>query len=320
MRAWLRVTRLQTAGFTVAISLLGYYLAGGKIFSVYGFYILLFSLLFHACGHLDNNVCDLKYDLRDPSKKHFPLVSGEILFERARKACYLALWLIVLSGLFLSNGSLASIFFLVLGVSMGLAYNRVNKRVYWKPIPFALSFISLPCFFYYANASLTTMVFILYCIYGFLALSWELGVGGELKDINNPAEKNILRRLGVAVEDGKIVFSFRSEAYVWSFKVLNYFVGVGVLIFLAMSLVNAVAYWISWGMALFFVNGLGSSGEWNRKRRMRDLVLVELFTYLAVVVALALPLIEAVTMVVFPVAWLITFNRIIWSSGLTPRV
>ncbi|MEM2233935.1 MAG: UbiA family prenyltransferase [Nitrososphaerota archaeon] len=314
---WIRVGRIHTAALTMPVTLLGYVLAGGKDW-VAGTAWALFGLWWHYVGFLQNNLFDLRYDLMDPEKRHFPLVKGTVPVRWAWVVDNVGLLVLLVVGVVL-GGNPVSWSFLVLGVASGTVYNAFSKRTLLKPIPISLCFASLPLIPYTSLRPLDPVGMLLFASV-FTTILYQIGVSGELKDVRR-SEANILRSLGPA-----------SIPYMVVLKVVNlltiYILGLHVSppgdVYFAVSQVMLTTFSL---MAIFLLmkqieDLLDSQKEtWDRDRALLRMSAMEIVTYYALVSAVTkaigywLPL-----WFVLPLLWFFVFNRFIFGTVTYPKV
>jgi len=314
---WVKVGRIHTASLTMPLALIGYVYGGGDD-PVKGFLWLLFGLVFHYSGFLQNNVHDYPYDLKDPNKQHFPLVRGVIKLRHAFIVAYSGL--IGVSAIPLMLGGLPSFTAYILGVFIpGTAYNLFSKKTLLKPIPISICFPMIPLTSYLsASSRLDTPITAL--IAAFVTLfAYQIAFSGELKDIERE-EKNILRKIGsvkgvVAFAAALKALNIAAAAYLFSIlwdgnpAVLAAFTltTIAILETLYMQVRDYLSY---------------VGGNMDRNRALRNMSFMEVLSYTMVVVASSTVLGHIYTplWVILPIAWFIAMNRVIFGTRLFPRV
>ena len=103
----------------------------------------LWAILFHAVGFMDNNIEDYEHDKKDPAKKHFPLVTGEVTLRQAKAFCYTGMLIAFILGVFMAEFRLLPVAFLLLTFTFGRLYNALSKRSLFSPVYISGSFTSL---------------------------------------------------------------------------------------------------------------------------------------------------------------------------------
>ena len=313
---WIRVGRIHTAALTMPITLLGYVLAGGRDFLM-GFLWILFGLFWHYFGFLQNNLFDLKYDIHDPAKQHFPLVRGTINVRTAWIVDITGLVLLFLFGVFLAP-NIISICFMVLGAISGTLYNVFSKRTLLKVIPISICFSSLPIIPYASISKLDILAMLLF-VSVFTTIAYQIGFSGELKDYKR-YEVNILRMLGRFV-----------PVYAWSMKLINlvciWFLfytlsSYNIDLFTAVIMIAIMA--IIFRLCIYQIKKDWKNilkGRMDRKGALTRMSMVEVFTYILTIIAVSPVLGWYIGLwIVLPIVWFIIFNKLIFGTTLYPKV
>lgn len=243
---WLQLFRAQTAPATVFTILVPYLLAGGRDPLVIILIIILGTVMhYFSFGH--NSVMDYWYDIHDPNKQHHPLIKGIISFESANKVIHyglsITLLLAVLFTIYVSPVPAIALFFLMSYVAFGHAYNDgLDKNTSHSWISISLCFTSLTLYGWFLGTSSFNIITLLVALWAFLTIFYQIAWEGNLKDLWNPAEKhNLLRRIGITIWDGRIVY-VRPGAYRLSFAMLSLRIFVNPIIILLMALFLIVTY------------------------------------------------------------------------------
>jgi len=319
---WIRVGRIHTAALTMPITLAGYVLAGGRD-PLVGLGWVLFGLLWHYVGFLQNNLFDLRYDRLDPEKQHFPLVRGAIDPRTAWIVDDVGLLLLAVAGALLSGLSPGSIVFLAVGIIAGTLYNAFSKRTLLKPIPIALCFASLPLIPYLSLRPLDRVAQLLFA-FVFATIFYQIAYSGELKDIKR-GERNILLALHRFGGWAVVVFAVVS-------KMVNLAIGYALLDALAGRdvLAGLISFWAASAIAAAIVLVLtlqlmdffkAVDDVWDRRRALFNMSLMEILTYFFFVICIA-PVLKgyALLWIALPVAWFVVMNRFIFGTTVYPRV
>ena len=202
IRDYLRLGRAQTAAVEGAGFPLAAWIGGAPLWALPLFALL--GLLAHVGGFGENGITDLRYDRLDPSKATHPLVAGRmsilsaLLLVFGCQAAGIGLFL----GLAQYSSHLAQIPLLAFVgyIGLGHAYNVAGK--WWKPGAvlsisgsFALAFLACgSAWTGHANGLIWAVTF-----YAFVFTAFQIAVAGELKELGQSNERNILRRLGTRI-------------------------------------------------------------------------------------------------------------------------
>ncbi len=321
-----RLGRLQTAvlemlGFAIAGILGGFPIAWIPV-------LVVFGLLAHLAGFGMNSVSDFLagYDTRDPAKADHPLVAGRMSVREATS--WVFLW--VCFGILMEGAILFAT--LERGISIGLPllafaaylalgtlYNVSGKghkavKVLEISAAYALGFLAVGT----AWTGTSTWLVDLVAFYIFLYGAYDIAIAGELKDIGQAHEDNLLRRLGANVEPETLWLLMGPKA-----QVLAAILALGkTLVVAAIASAQGVVLWAVLitlpTLVILSLYGkiLLHSGPYDRPRRMKTMGLGEAASYLLAVIALApvLGVAGTAALTVLPVLWFVGVNRWLWPS------
>lgn len=318
---WLKMVRVHTSCLTQAGVVIGLMLGGETDILRYALF-MFWAFLFHAWGFAHNNYLDLPFDRRDPSKKHFPLVTGEITERQA-------FWFVLLSGvgaaglgLLLSNLSVMAIAFLVGAMGYGILYNHSSKFMpRASPIWITVSFVSIPMFSYFSVSYDWSIPFTLTVKYTIVLMIYQIAVEGYLKDITVP-HKNLLLSLGTRLRGRYIEHSLKSRMFMSKIAFFKVII-VGFFLFnLSYSFAQMGFVLITLTIVVWLSYRLSRDMFYDNKRIVRLCSLTEIFTYFLLVFCLS-PVIDVkavVFLIVYPVLWFVAFNRATWGTVVRPKV
>lgn len=201
LRDYLQLFRAHTAPASVLTLVVPYLVAGGGDLVLVGLFFLLGHLM-HFFGFGHNSLMDYWLDVRDPSKRHHPLVAGRIRLEdAARVVLYgqvLAATAIALVILAYSENPALSLLFFLLCFAWGHAYNDgLDHRDEHSWLSISLCVASATLISYTFTRGLDRVAALLFA-WSFLFELYDIALLGNVKDLWNPAEeKNPLRRWAV---------------------------------------------------------------------------------------------------------------------------
>jgi len=312
---WIRVGRIHTAALTMPVTLLGYVLAGGGD-PLVGLGWLLFGLGWHYFGFLQNNLFDLRYDVLDPEKQHFPLVRGTIRARDAWAVDVAGLALLFVYGAALSGFSASSVAMIALGYASGTIYNAFSKRTLLKPIPISLCFSVLPAVPYLSIRPADQLIAYLVA-YIFLTILYQIGFSGELKDIER-GERNILKALRSPIPVYLYAYSLKMSNIIAGLALLYHYEGVSVYNILAATAVAMIII-LMLDRQLEDYDGW-ETGRWDRTRALKNMSLMEILTYWLLIACLPALWPWQILWIALPVLWFIALNRFIFGTTIHPRV
>lgn len=345
LKDWIVLGRPHTASLTIPSTLLGAVVAGTSDLLLVGL-LGAWALLFHYFGFVHNNLADLPHDKADPSKRHFPLVSGVIPASKARGLWLAGTALVEGLGVLLllrggagaaGPGLLAGFASLQVAVVAGAAYNVLSKRSRSGPFVISASFAALPAFAFFAAggkpADPLQGALLLYVVaYSFLLMLHDIGYAGYLKDLA-PDPVNWLRAMGARAEpapgegEGAYTYEFPMtvQAWAWFSRLLCPALAVA---FVATHVAPAqwalpLALTALFTLALVAVFArLTRAGTMPRQRKLAGMGASEATAYFIEVGSLGalLGLAGVAAFVVLPLAWFVTWNRFLWGTNVGPRV
>lgn len=361
IRDYLQIGRAQTAAVEGALFPLAALAGGAPLWALPLFALL--GIVQHLGGFGENSVSDLRYDRADPSKADHPLVAGRVSY--AGGVAFVYGLQILGAGIFVGILAYTGVTWVfpvlafVLYHVFGHAYNwlgKLNKPAASAEIALCFAFASLAVGSAWTGRA-DPAVWSLF-VFALALVAFQIAVAGELKEIAQSNERNLLRRLGSRVGPG--LLGTASEAFGAAVEAATrggavvvvkredltepFLLTSGGAWALAWSLTAfkiAALAWIGWvvggppwmgvgaaaGILLFtgYTFALLLPGPFDRPRRMRLMGLGEAASVLVVVVPLA-PILGWwlwAPFLVLPFLWFAGMNRILWArtgSALAPGV
>lgn len=332
LRDYLQLFRAHTAPASVLTLVVPYMVAGGRDPVLVGLFFLLGHLVhFFSFGH--NSLMDYWVDIRDPNKRHHPLVAGRISLEDATRVVLygqaltaLATALVILA--YSENPALSLLFFL-LYFAWGHAYNDgLDHRDEHSWLSIGLCVASGTLISYTFTRGLDRVAALLFA-WGLLFELYDIGLLGNAKDLWNPAEeKNPLRRWAVYDESGKFKGLKVTRGWLallvffWAVRLLAS-TAVVALVAVAVNapLENTALLCFFTAVEAFAVTRTITELASPRPCRGRLLPLFGLsesveFFRLASLAPMPWPLL----LVVYSLIYFVGMNRFLWGTRLGPRV
>ncbi len=330
----LRLYRIHTAMATASVAGIAAYIAGGGPFLIIG--AVAGSILHHAWGFSLNEVVDLDVDRRNPDLAHKPLVSGRISRGGGILASFIALALsfaLFSTGALLEGGDVLIVMILLSASTLcGGIYDLWGKR-----FPLSDIFVSLWMgLLVMASAAGVdgwdpgNLGVIAVAVLSLVHILFNNSVEGGLKDVGNDAgsgSRTLAVVTGCRMKGKKLVVA--PVFLAWSLLLRASFV-IG-----SAALVLFIADEAGWGMWIVVVVSVLGAGlfahaltflwagrEVERKSLLRTFSLHELasFGISLLVILPAAGILPAVIAFAAPVLWLLFFNRVIFGTGLAPKV
>lgn len=325
---WLRVFRAQTAAAVFMLVLIPYLTAGGPLYSWKTLILALWSILAHHMAFGHNTVMDtlMGWDIMDQNKLHHPLVANFIKKETALKVVSFGIFFTTLIAILLVGYSDGNRFYAMAFLSLfligGMIYNSgISKISIWDVIPISICFTSLSLFSYFLVAEEFNELIILIAFYIILLQWFEIGVEGEIKEIELKNEINLLTKLGTKF-DGNSFNMGKSIVYPWGLKLAGLAVGGYIVYKYTYELTTIVLFALFAFLAIYFCFQLTKKRIWNRKKALRDMALEEIVTIFLLPVVL-IPIIgvtEVMIILAFAILYFIGMNSLLWKTKFAPRV
>jgi len=308
---------------------LGYVLAGNPLFDLRALAWALFALIYHAFGFLQNNILDLDYDRKDPSKAHHPLITGEITVEKAMALDVLLLFLMFGVQIALAPGQPIPSIVLCISTILGTLYNYKCKRSLLGPVFITGAFgtlVMVPYLSYGVSLKPFRLEFSLLMTFlvGFsvFLMLYQISVEGYLKDMKQVDEVNLLRAMGSTLNNDELKLSLQAEVYANSLAAAKALMLAGIFV------VARTAMWAFLGclaMTIAFYHfsaKLVAPGAFHHDKRVKQMALVEVFSYFALVFAIegVIGWMGVVALIALSMLWFVVMNKVMWRTVVTPRV
>ena len=325
---WFRIFRAQTAADVFLLVLLPYLVAGGEFFSWFTLALAFWSILVHHISFGHNTVLDtlLGWDSRDPNKRHHPLISKRIKKETALKVVSIGFFICTIAAIILvyygSGNSYYSMVFFSLFIVGGFVYNNgISKISVWDFVPITICFTSLSLFSFFLIAKEFNEIIILIAVYIALLEWFQIGVEGEIKEIEIDDESNMLRKLGTKIE-GNTFSMGKAIIYPWVLKLAGLAV-TGYIIYKYTLEWYTIVLFVFWAvLALIFCYKLTKKREWNRKKSLRDMAVEEITSLflLAFILIPIIGLLEVAIILFVAIFYFVGMNALLWDTRLAPKV
>jgi len=325
LRKWLTFLRVHTSNLTQVGAMLGPLLAGVRdiplliLFAIWGF-------CYHAWGFSDNNIQDYNYDKTDPAKQHFALIKGTIPIPKAKLVNILFFLPTLGIGLFLGYSNPASIALLLLTITAGMLYNRTCKKSLFAPIYITIAFTSVPLFTFFSVAQNWNLQIIVVSLYTMFLMLFQIAFEGYLKDLQSDPV-NLLRSMGayvkkVSVYFGDTLYLGRQKAFWITVKFANLLVGIVYFFLISTPDKTAIALYLLLGVGMAVIYDRLTNEHYDNKKVTSNAARMEILTYFALILMLqdALGWGIVLVLLVYPILWFMTLNRLTWKTFLRPRV
>lgn len=334
IKSLLRLTRAHTAPLEIIPAVVGATLAIGEFWSIDVLIWGVFGLAYHLTGYGQNSLVDYKngYDKDDPNKSHHPLNTGELSVSTASHAVTLLIIytiIYLIAAIFLTASSFYAVLIAlavsILMVYAGMEYNYEGKTTILKPVPIS---IAHTCVFVLPYVTMAEPILTSELIGGTLVVSlwvfFQIGISGEIKDLEQEDETNILREtFGLYVEDGLILS--KSKHGDMNFLASCYVIRGLMYIFWAFLLYPDVKYLAFGVVALYIIDFATTTSlawqSYNRENKLRLMAGIEIMSLsLLSLSAYPVNIYAAPALILGALLWVFVLNYIEWGTILAPDV
>lgn len=322
VKDWLRLFRAQTAPATILL-ILTPYLTAKSLYTLETLALGLFALLAHWFSFGHNSLMDtaLGYDVKDPNKKHHPLVAGEISLHIAHNVIHWGLSLLAVSALLLtvhlSPNPTFGVAAILLWLVFGYSYNSgLSKESILGFLPISICFTAMGAWGWLLSHSDINMLGRVYLAYTFMTILFQISWSGHLKELEIGERSNILIKMGARIK-GDYFAPGKAAIYAWLIKGLNLLFGLQ-LLWLNFTLDRLVWFVLLAAAIITMLHQLTAPRIYVRNRELLKMSLMEIATiYLPIPIMLGW--MESAILMLFGIAYFFGINRFIWGAS-HPRV
>lgn len=313
--------RWHTASLTIPAFLIGVYSAGIPILSFDTILWIIAGWLFHATGFAHNNLTDYEWDLKDTSKSHHPLVSGELKYGTAYGIVCAMFFISTVWIMFLTKLHFLPVILLVISVLSGMGYNYLSKKSLIAPILISICFGILPGISYFSYTEQLSPLILIVIGYAFFQILFQISVEGYIKDIQHDPV-NLYRKFGCKIERDRYYGTSISKIFAMTIKLPMLLFGLLICIMCSTPLWGIIMFLVMVILALYSSWYLVRDKKWERGRVVRFCAITEIITYFGLVFCLAgiFGIYGVLFLLVFPLAWFIFWNKIFWNTWIAPAV
>jgi len=323
-----RIFRAQTASAVFIYVMIPYLAAGGNLFSWFTLVLAIWSILTHHISFGHNTVLDtlMGWDQIDPNKSHHPLIEKRIHPHTGLKIISVGILILSIIAIILVYYSLGNNFYAMIAFSFvivgGMIYDEgISKISVFDFIPIGICFSSLTVFSYFLISKEITLFIILLALYVFFLQWFEIGIEGEIKEIEIKEEKNMLQKLGVKC-DGDTFSMGKAIIYPWIIKIIGLGIAGYILYKYTYNYFTLSIYLIIVIFALYFCYELTKKRKWNREKTVRDMAIEEIFSIFIIPLILMpiIGIIEIIIVILVSLLYFVGMNKILWGTYLRPKV
>jgi len=276
----------------------------------------LFALFLHFFSFGHNNLMDaaMGYDRTDPSKSHYPLVSGTVSLRQAHRVIHWGLAILgVIGGLICLYARAPTLALLSLFTfyTFGHAYNDgLSKESLLAPLACSISYTGLGLWGWFLSHETLGTLGIWVASYLFSYTIFSDGYLGHLKELGIRERNNILVKLGARIEDGNFIPN-GAVIFALATKIPCILIGSMILTY-NMTLVNLIWFIVVGAVIVGILFELTRSHAYNRVRHLKLWVSMSVFDYY-LIVPLLLPLPETILLILFGTSYLFAANKWVWN-------
>lgn len=322
MRKYLQLTRAHTAPLEVVPAVIGASLASGSVLNPAVLGWAFYGLLYHLAGYGMNSYSDWKngFDKEDEYKQHHPLNTGEMSEKTAYETVTFLLLITVVWGVTMAYGSIPALLVLIGGAVAGYFYNEYGKYFDHKWVLITIAHSTVFVAPYIAEGGkANTLTFIAGLAYMISWVGFQIAVSGEVKDIGQRDESNLLREMGAKKMPYGVYFPDEALAFATSLKVVGLVSALGLLLSTGWDAILLAMVIILFLATMYYVSKLLETGFWDRRRRVGYMSIIELIT-LDMMLVSTLGKVWSVYILGVSIAWVVLFNKIQWGTLITPEV
>jgi len=278
--------------------------------------IAAYASLLHFLSFGHNTLMDYYEDMKDSSKSHHPLITGEIGITKAHNLLHWGLIAIFITGILItiaiSPAPLMGMIFLFLFSVFGQAYNDgLSKRSIFAFVPISACFTSLSLWAWFLSHSNLNFIGWVLIGYFFMVILFQISYSGCLKELEIKEESNLLIKLGARIEDGTFKGGFAASYGIFA-KSINLALGV-YLLWLSYSLMKTLWLLIVVAIASYLTYELVRTRKWNRDKTLLQMSLQEI-AVLYLPIPLLLDPFTGIALMIFGVLYFFGMNKWLWSE------
>jgi len=263
------------------------------------------------------------YDLKDPSKRHHPLVAGRLSMTSAHNVIHWGLsWgavLAILISLTFSPNPTLALVSIFLWFVFGYAYNAgLSKECLLSFLPISICFTAMGAWGWSLSHNSLDRLGWLLLAYFFMTILFQISWSGHLKELELKERSNILVKMGAKVENGKFTPGY-SMVYGGVIKFVNVPVLGAFMLLEKFDITRLI--WLSVLVLLVahYLFKLIKPRLYVREKELRNMSVQEILTIYAPI-PLVLPWLEAIILMLFGVIYFLVANRLLWGVASHPRV
>lgn len=335
VKQYCQFTRAHTVPLEAVPALVGALLATRGQLEIAVVVWLLYGVMYHLTGYGMNSYTDyiLGHDDTDPNKQHHPLNTGGMSVEEG-------FWIML--SLIISTATLAvfaatigealaiTLGIVVIGVVAGFAYNLTSKSTELKPISISIAHSTVFLAPYVSIYGSIDYIAVAGFVMMMLWVLFQIGISGELKDIETD-EVNILRdRLGYEVIeddftrlDGKVSILAPSAAVkvvIPSFRFIITVCFTAIAISVSGVIVSIAV--LSAGFVSIYESNRMIAVAGDRMDRIQSMSAIEILTLIMFTLSFSgvVGLDTAMLIIIASAMWVIPMNRLLWGTWVAPDV
>jgi len=302
------------------------YLNNAKFFDIRTLVLAVSLIPFHYFSFGHNSLMDtaMGYDLRDPSKKHHPLVSGVISLHFAHNVIHWGLALLItwasIFTLIVSPNPAVALLCLMLWVAFGHGYNDgLSKESIFGFMSISICWVGATAWGWFLSHSSLDLLGVIYLAYTFFTILFQISWSGFIKEMALEERSNILKLMGAKIveRDGPYFEPSFAMYYGIAVKVINLSIGM-VLLSMRYSVFGLVMFVVFYTIALLFMWKLVLPRPYRRGKELFNMSIEEIATiYLPIPIMMSA--VEASVLMVVGVLYFFMVNFILWERPY-PRV
>jgi len=304
------------------------YLTFNTLLDIRTLILILLTVGIHYMSFGANSLMDyaMVYDQKDPNKQHHPLMTGAIKENEAHNVIHWGLGILTVAAagitLLLSPVSALAMFFLIVWVAFGHAYNDgLSKESLFGFLAISLCITSSSAWGWLLSHNGLSTLGLIYFGYVFFTILYQISWSGFVKEMKVREKSNIIAKMGAHLDVGfkgqKQFIPGRARFYAWFVKGVNIMFGA-LLLWLQFTLVRLVIFVILLVPIAFYLCKTTKQRPYDRGKELMQMSMMEILTIFLPIPLLLEP-IEAGILMLVGVVYFFAINKILWGTPY-PRV
>ena len=305
------------------------YLTFNTLLDIRTLILILLTVGIHYMSFGANSLMDyaMVYDQKDPNKQHHPLMTGAIKENEAHNVIHWGLGILTVAAagitLLLSPVSALAMFFLIVWVAFGHAYNDgLSKESLFGFLAISLCITSSSVWGWLLSHNGLSTLGLIYFGYVFFTILYQISWSGFVKEMKVREKSNIIAKMGAHLDvdhrGDKRFIPGRARFYALFVKGINVTFGA-VLLWFQFTVVRLAIFSLIVLLMMWLLYKTTKPRKYMRETELGLMSAMEILTIFAPV-TLLLPWFEASILMLCSIVYFFAMNKILWGTITHPRV